>query len=179
MSTNVMSVRFSWLTPSALPDPGHFFEVVMTAEPEYPHGRRGMWMSRCWDYGRANGADGLLCLDGDTAVDPVDVAVMCAAIEEDAESVHTAPVRLYPPYGEWIWAHGRDYYTQECVTEGINLFGFAFTWLPGSLLDDCVDAGLEGWRFPLVNKKVSGVAREASYRVSLVPEVWPAHLNWG
>jgi hypothetical protein len=177
--TGVMSVRFSWQTPSALPDPGHFFEVVMTGDAEHPHGRRGMWMSRCWDYAQAHEADGLLCLDGDTAVDPVDVAVMCEAIENDDVSVHTTPVRLYPPYDEWHWAHGRNHYTQECVIKGINLFGFAFTWLPGSLLNACVDAGLENWVFPMVNKNVSAIAQEKRYKVNLVPNVWPVHVHWG
>lgn len=177
MSGNIASVRFSWQKPSVLPDPGRFFEVVMTGSPEYPHGRRGMWMSRCWEYAREHGADGMLCLDGDTAVDPVDVAVMGSAIDEDDKAVHTTPVRLYPPYGDWFWAHGHDEYTQECVTEGINLFGFAFTYLPGGLLDACTEAGLEEWIFPLVNKRVSSVARKLRLRVNLVP-MSPTHLNW-
>lgn len=177
MSGNILAVRYSWQKPSSLPDPGRFFEAVMTADAEHPHGRRGMWMSRCWKYGREHGADGMLCLDGDTAVDPVDVAVMCHAIDEDDKAVHTTPVRLFPPYGDWTWAHGRDSYTQECVTEGINLFGFAFTYLPGPLLNTCVAVGLESQVFPEVNKFVSRIARQSGCRVNLVP-MSPTHLNW-
>jgi hypothetical protein len=175
----VFAVRFSWQTPTSLPRPGAFFEVTMGADAEHPHGRRGLWMARCWDYALGMGASGLLCLDGDTAVDLVDVAAMGVAIEDDPDAVHVAPVRLYPPGEGWVWAHGRDRYTQVLVAEGINLFGFAFTYLPGGLLDACVEAGLAGWEFPLVNKRVSAVAEKLGCRVRLVGGVFPVHLNWG
>lgn len=174
----VYAVRFSWQTPSALPSPGRFFEVVMTADAEHPHGQRGMWMSRCWDFAQTQGAEGMLCLDGDTAVEPADVAAMGQDIENDPDAVHTTPVRLYPPGKTWEWAHGRDYYSQRRVTQGINLFGFAFTYLPGSLLNACVDAGMEEWVFPLVNKNLCAVAQKQRCRVHLVDCVFPTHLHW-
>ena len=93
---DVVCARVDWdRTALNMPVPGRFHTTHITPEPGYPFGRKGLVLTRVW---AALGGDaaGMLTLDGDVAVDPVDHAAMMASIDTGPEMVWVAPVACGP-----------------------------------------------------------------------------------
>lgn len=161
-----------------------FHEVRVRPEPEYPAGRKGLALKGAWvQLGRKAGADGMLVLDGDVAIDPGHVRAMFAAIAGRPEIVHTAPVKLWPvstSRPDWHWAHWEDHPSQD-IDGKANYFSFCFTYLPAQLLEACINArpkGLADWTYPNVDASVSAQARRMGLGAWVVRDCYPVHVHW-
>jgi hypothetical protein len=156
-------------------------EVYVDPEPDYPVGQKGHVLASFWeclsDWPRHNG---MLIVDGDVVIDPIDLAAMNTSIMSAPEDVHAAPTRLWPistKLSTWIWGHGHDVYG-GASDEPVTRFTFCCTYLPGELIEACIDQGMHDWLYPNVDKKVSQVAAELGFEVHLVEGATPKHLNF-
>jgi hypothetical protein len=177
----LLKLRMSWMEKTTLPNPGRFHDCVLQPSPQWPAGQRGLALSRVWELLHGPMTAGMLTLDGDVAVDPLQVSMMARAIAADTDSVHVAPVRLWPRsthVGGWIWGHGRDRYTSRFQREDLHRFTFSFTYLPRNLIEACIMEGLPEWAYPEVDRKVSRVAEAKGFRVNVVTSCQPVHLNF-
>jgi hypothetical protein len=124
---------------------------------------------------------GMLILDGDVAVDPLDTSTMMRAIGANPDIVHTAPVRIWPvstKRGHWVWAHSKGGKSQEDTDEP-NRFSFGFTYLPRALIESCIEAGLRSWTYPHVDLNMSKRAVELGMRITVVRDgCSPKHCNY-
>lgn len=191
--TEVACVRVIWdrkafdmppvryLDSAKVPRVLRFHPLHVVPEVEYPAGRKGLALAGAWRYfGIKGGADGLLILDGDVAIDPVMAEKMLNAIGREPGSVHTAPVRLWPVSTgrpDWVWAHWEKEASQE-IDLNPRYFSFNFTWLPRKLIEGCLTDGLERWTFPNCDACVSAMARKMKMPVRVVTEIEPLHLHW-
>jgi hypothetical protein len=154
--------------------------VHIGPEASHPFGRKGLALAGAWRQLKSNSTDGMLILDGDVAVDILDMAAMNASIHVEPDAVHIAPVRLWPASsGEpsWVWAHWEDDMTQE-PCDSPRRFSFCFTYLPRRLIDACLKAGLETWTFPHVDRLVSVEARKQGIPVRVVQGCTPKHVHF-
>jgi hypothetical protein len=157
-------------------------ELHLGLDPNHPFGRKGLALEQAWQQLAPADCAGMLILDGDTLIDPQDYALMCEAIESDPAAVHVAPARIWPASKPelrgWSYAHWSKGPTQQLETEGIEFFTFNFTYLPASLLQASIKAGLKGWQFPLVDSRVSRCARMNRIPVHVVTGATVKHLNY-
>lgn len=157
-----------------------YHSVHVMPEPEYPVGRRGLVMASAWKQLSA-GADGMLCLDGDVVIDPIDHAAMFAAIDKESTAVHVAPVKLWPistHLDGWVWGHGQDgrFTTKDPARP--DIFTFCYTYLPRQLIEACIKSGMEEWYYPGVDKQVSRVCHETGVSIRVVWGAQPKHCNF-
>jgi hypothetical protein len=179
----IVNVRLDWNhTAIPLRIGAKFFTVEICPQPEYPFGRKGLALARIWEQVGSGRADGMLILDGDVAIDPLDYGHMLDAIETRPDSVHTAPVMLWPVSTHldvWVWGHGRaGRYSQEYTDDDLDMFTFCFTYLPGKLLETCLQDGLDSWVYPHVDANVCARAQQIGTPVHLVRDARPKHLNY-
>lgn len=176
----IICVRMCWQgTAPPLPAPG-FHNLTWYPEPDHPFGRRGLAMLRGWSQLSSPATAGMLCLDGDVAIDPHDRATMFAAIDARPAAVHVGPVRIWPASTKqpgWTWGHGRGQLTRENVPDP-DIFGFSFTYLPRALLESCEQVGMRGWCYPRVDVKVRQRASAIGIKAYTVPGCFPKHLNF-
>jgi hypothetical protein len=180
-------VRVCWngtQIPFRLPQ---FHDVHVLPEPGFPFGRKGLALAGAWRQLNADIATGMLVLDGDVAVDLIDLTAMVDAIRKEPEAVHVAPARLwkvsFAPARDWVWAHWADGEepSQLLAREDIRRFSFCFTYLPRLLIERCIKAGMEKWTFPLVDRHVSLTAWESqrpAFDVRIVDGCNPKHLHF-
>jgi hypothetical protein len=156
--------------------------IYVDPEPDFPVGRKGLVLARTWQTLNDDGKiKGMIVLDGDVAIDPIDVGFMYAAIDETPEDIITAPVRLWPVSTKlegWIWGHGHDVYGPNLDDGPTTRFSFGYTYLPGALLDKCIEKGMKEWVYPDVDRSVSKVAADMGLTVRLLKEATPKHLNF-
>lgn len=163
--------------PIRLPD---FHELHIGPEPGYPAGRKGLQLAGAWRQLAGATTDGLLLLDGDVAVDALDLAAMRHAIHAEPGIVHTAAVRLWPKSTKragWIWGHWAREPGQK-MTRAPWRFSFCFTYVPRAVIEQALEDGLESWTFPWVDREMSCAARAAAVRVSVVPNCTPKHIHF-
>jgi hypothetical protein len=177
------SVRVEWDRQApACPLPPTFHRIRVLPEPGWPLGRKGLALAGAWQQMAGPNTDGMLILDGDVAIDPLDLAAMRAAIHDEPRSVLTAPARLWPAstnLPEWSWAHwGTPGQSQVLDPGPVTRFSFCFTWLPRRLIHACMAAGLDIWTFPRVDQLVSQEAVRQRIPVRLVAGCWPKHLHY-
>jgi hypothetical protein len=55
--------------------------------------------------------------------------------------------------------------------------GLRFTYVPGNLLEACLQDGLDGWASPHVDAYVCARARQIGTPVLLVQDARPKHFN--
>lgn len=182
MAETVILIRLNW-DRTALPGlcPPGFYTTHVTPTSEYPRGRKGLVLVNSWRALSDKDMAGMVILDGDVAIDPVDVGAMLAAIEREPGAVHVAPVRLWPVSTKaagWVWGHGRDNTFTQRDVEHPDSFGFGFTYLPRDLICAAIKAGLPKWCYPGVDGKVGGIARENGIPVRVVRGASPKHLNF-
>jgi hypothetical protein len=176
----MVCVRVDWdrtAIPLRIPN---FHVIRLAPEAAYPFGRKGAALAGAWRQLSGGQTDGMLILDGDVAVDLLDVAAMRAAIHVEPSVVHTAPVRLWPAslHGpSWVWAHW-DYDPGQENIASPRRFSFCFTYLPRALIGACIKGGLEEWTFPHVDRLVSKQAEEGKVPVRVVPDCFPKHLHF-
>lgn len=178
---NVLMVRIIWnheFIP--LPRLEGFKNLYIEPTADYPAGEKGKALACAWEELTQANTSGIVMLDGDTVIDPLDSAIMGDSITEMPNAVHVAPVRLWPhstKFSTWVWAHGIGNYTQADVEE-IDMFTFNFTYLPRSLMETCIHRGMKTWRYPHVDHRVVDVARETLTPMKLVKNCYPKHLNF-
>jgi hypothetical protein len=184
----VLLVRIDWdRTAIPLHLPG-WHQLHVGPEPVWPFGRKGLALTRAWrqlagaKFNRelAGTPAGMLLLDGDVAVDPLDVRAMMDAVEETPGAVLVAPVRLWPvstKIPRWVWGHGRGEFGQDDVDDP-DCFTFCFTYLPAALIEACIAAGLDEWAYPEVDRAVVEVARKTRAVVRVVRGAAPKHLHY-
>jgi hypothetical protein len=179
----VILVRVDW-DRTAIPLgrlPGRWHTLHLAPEPDYPFGRKGLALLRTWQQIQLSKQEaGLVILDGDVAIDPVDYHAMMRAIPKEPGAVHVAPVRLWPKStqrSDWYWAHHRGEASQEPCDDP-TVFSFNFTYLPRALLDACRQAGMAKWTFPTCDSHVTEVAAKMHLPVRVVHDATPKHLHY-
>jgi hypothetical protein len=177
----LVTIRTIWNNQKLnLPSMYGFRDIHMNSSDEYPVGRKGHVLARTWEQLADPETAGMLILDGDVAVDPLDCGAMGDAIKAHPEIVHVAPIRLWPASTHletWVWGHGWGQYSQGW-TKKINWFTFGFTYLPARLIVLAITAGLADWHYPNVDKRVCAVANTHGIEVKLVNDCHPKHCNF-
>jgi len=177
---DIVCARFDWDRQSIKLPLARYHAIHIMPEPGYPCGRRGLAMMGAWSQ-LGEGCEGMLCLDGDVAIDPVDHDAMFAAIDKEPGAVHVAPVKLWPTSTHldgWVWGHGQNARFSAKDPSHPDCFTFCFTYLPRCLLELCIKAGMDEWMYPGVDKKVSEVARGFSIPIRVVRNCQPKHVNF-
>jgi hypothetical protein len=176
----LVCVRVDWdrtAIPLKLP---HFHTIRLAPEAAHPFGRKGAALAGAWRQLSGRNTDGMVILDGDVAVDLLDVAAMRASVHVKPAAVHVAPVRLWPASTHaqgWHWGHWDDAPTQDLVGN-VRRFSFCFTYLPRDLIGRCIRNGLEQWTFPHVDRMVSLQAQAAKTEIVVVEGCTPKHLHF-
>lgn len=169
---DIVCVRSVW-NHTGLPAPRlpgvRLHELHYGPEPGYPFGRRGLALATAWQQLGA-GADGMLVLDADVAIDPCDMAAMLKAVRERPEDIHVAPVKLWPAStmrDGWVWGHDPP--------GAPTRWTFSFTYLPKALLEG---RNLRGWTFPAVDTRLAEQAVRMGIPVRVVADCHPKHMHY-
>jgi hypothetical protein len=177
-------VRVNWdKTAPEFRMPGtRWFDLHVGPEPGWPFGRKGLALDGAWRQLRSRGCAGMLVLDGDVAVDPLDYAAMGGAIHADPRAVHVGPVRLWPASTmreSWAWGHWRTGAGpgQEWCEEP-DRWTFGFTFLPRRLLHAAGREGLRDWAFPGVDLRMAATAKKWGIPARVVPGCYPKHMHY-
>lgn len=160
-------------------------DLQIVPDPGHPFGRKGLALARGWQLLGKGRATGMIILDGDVAIDPLDEVAMARAIKQAPHAVQIAPARLWPKSSGrpgWIWGHWGpsgehsdiDPYLRH-VTEQVTRFSFCYTYLPAALLEL---ADLPRWTFPYVDQEISRAAVKRGIARELVRDCWPKHLHY-
>jgi len=185
---NFVFCRLIW-EKSGPPFPFHmprtrWHDLYLCPEPGAPFGRKGRAVEGAWKQLAERGTNGLLLMDGDVVIDPLDFAGMLTAIAQAPELVHVAPARLWPASTQqdsWTWAHWADGHGQtQHWTDTPDRFSFNFTYLPRKLIVRAMQhkPPLNTWQFPNVDQRMSQVAKECGIKAKVVPNCWPKHLHY-
>jgi hypothetical protein len=183
MSTRVVFVRVVWdkqAVPFRLPGI-RMFDLHVGPEPGYPYGRKGLALLGAWRQLRTEHCTGMVVMDGDVVIDPLDTAVMLETVGRYPDDVWTAPVRLWPASTQresWVWGHwnGQGPSQQPCADP--TFFSFCFTYIPRRVIDQAASMGLDRWTFPGVDRRMSLAARAARVPVRVVDGCTPKHLHY-
>lgn len=161
--------------------PGRWHTLRLTPEPDWPFGRKGLALLRTWQQIQMSRQEaGMVILDGDVAIDPVDYQAMMGSITREPGAVHAAPVRLWPrstQWKAWTWAHHRGEPSQNDCDDP-TVFSFSFTYLPRALIEGCGRAGMAKWTFPTCDSKVTQIAAQLHLPVRVVRDAHPTHLHY-
>lgn len=180
---NCLFVRFNW-DHQALPyDPSQvgvtFKDIHLQPTPAFPVGRKGLALVSYWEQmQRMRPYLGILIMDGDVALDPLDIHIMRIYIGESPDAVVTAPIRLWYE-GEWFWSHrGAANLLNTEEPDEIHFFSFGFTYIPAALIETAGDAGLHSESYPYVDEFVSKVAMKMGLKIILAEGCTPKHLHF-
>lgn len=181
-SAQTVRVRIRWKGRALDYRPPRFHELDVMPESGAPFGRKGRQILGAWLQLAGRDTAGMILLDGDVAIDPLDLAAMNHAIATDPAAVHVAPVRNWSvstARGEWEWGHwpfGTEP-GQELRTAG--RFSFGFTYLPRTMFDrGRGPSGWDSWHYPWCDRNASELARRLRLAVHLVPGCHPKHLHY-
>jgi hypothetical protein len=178
--TKVVHVRIDW-DHTAIPMRHDFFTLRMGPSDDYPFGQKGHVLLRAWEQLASDGTSGMLILDGDVAIDPEDLQAMHNCIDMDPLSVWTAPVKIWPistHREEWTWGHWAEGKPNQDILDSPDFFTFCFTYLPLELINDCKEAGMDGWTYPNVDRWTSLTASSTRMTIRVADNCWPKHLNY-
>lgn len=179
----IITVRVNWdNTAVPIKLPGKFFEMHVDPSAEYPFGQKGKTIAGAWrQLNTDKNMDGMLIIDGDVAIDPIDYQNMLSAIHYHHDMVVVAPARIWPASTkrkDWSWAHWSVEPSQKLETENIRWFSFNFTYLPKKVLKQALTDGLRRWTYPVVDKSMSTAAFDAGVPVFVAEDVHTCHLNF-
>jgi hypothetical protein len=179
----IICVRMNW-DNKAIPIriPGAFYTLHVDPSSAFPFGQKGMVLAGAWkQLDPDNKMDGMLIIDGDVAIDPLDLSNMLAAIHHHDKMVVVAPARIFPistKRSEWSWAHWSVKASKEMETKNIRWFSFNFTYLPRRVIEQALTDNLVAWTYPSVDKRMSDAAFKAGVGVYVAESVYPKHLNF-
>jgi len=188
--TPIICVRLDWdRTAVRLPAglPGRWHTLHYGPEPGHPHGRRGLAVGSAWKRlttAPAHDAAGLLMMDGDVVIDPVDYQEMQESIASRPVWVWVAPIRLWPAstgLDDWVWGHwpgGPQNRSQRLQYDDIAWWGLGMTYLPRRLIARCLRDGLRNWEYPNVDSCINQRAQALGLDVGVVATCEPKHLNY-
>jgi hypothetical protein len=180
----IICIRLNWNhTAMPLGMARKFFTLEVNPEAAYPFGRKGLALAQAWKQLAIPDTAGMLLLDGDVAIDPLDQEHMLKAIDKEPHNVvHTAPVILWPVSTHleyWVWGHGGNgRYTQVDNNTDLDMFTFCYTYLPRKLVESCVENGLAQWTYPTVDYNVCKEAKSIKMGINVVRDAKPKHLNY-
>jgi hypothetical protein len=179
----IICVRINWHeTAASIPVPGQFYTLHVSPTNEFPFGEKGKALAGAWKQLNPNNVmDGMLILDGDVAIEPIDMTNMLTAIHHHDKMVVVAPARIWPistKRKQWSWAHWSDKPSQIMETENIHWFSFNFTYLPKKLIDQALHDGLVSWTYPRVDMHFSETAVRVKIPVYVAEHVYPKHLHF-
>lgn len=161
-----------------------FRKVDIIPTNEHPLGRKGYTLTQCWKTMKESHTKGMLILDGDVAIDPVDFALMYNAMRADNDAIHIGPSRIWPKstgHPDWIWAHrkfGTTYKDWKEFRTDVDTASFCFTYIPARVINACISSGMEKWIYPEVDKSVFEIARKLEIRYNVVEGCYPKHMNF-
>lgn len=180
---SVLFCRFNW-EHSALPyNPSikdvTFKDIHLSATPAFPVGRKGLALISYWEQmQRMRPYIGMVLMDGDVAIDPLDVRIMQICIMESPKAVLTAPIRLWYG-GDWYWSHrGADNELDKFDPDAISFFSFGFTFLPKALLDKAAETGIASECYPYVDEFMSNLAMTMGLEIKLADGCTPKHMHF-
>jgi hypothetical protein len=181
--SRVVFVRVVWDRQAyPLKIPGvRMFDLHIGPEPGAPYGRKGAALAGAWRQLATRQCTGMLIMDADVAVDPLDVSVMLQAVGNQPEVVHTAPIRLWPESTQrrtWVWGHWDASGPGQADCPEPTFFSFGLTYLPRKAINRAVRDGLKEWTFPGVDSRVSRSAAAAGVPVRVVENCWPKHMHF-
>lgn len=190
---NLICVKVIWEGAEPVPSmTSPFHDILIRREVEHPKGRKGLTMARAWEQMSAPLDAGMLILDSDVAIDPVDLNVMVAHIVTDRDAVWTARAKLWPVsthLPSWVWGH-RKAAPEGASNEDIirqwqtdiddpDWFTFNFTYLPRFLIESAIKRGMKKWHYPNVDRLMHELAKELDIRVRVVRgDCSPKHINF-
>ena len=159
-----------------------WFDLHIDPDANHPFGRKGYALDTAWHTLGTKECAGMLLMDADVSIDPLDYASMGEAVNDEPTAVHTAPVRLWPASTQrpsWIWGHwcddcGRG--QQLCLKP--DRFTFSFTYLPRRVLEGAARDGLKSWTFPGVDMHMAASAKRLGIPVRVVAECFPKHMHY-
>lgn len=183
MAARVVFVRVVWdrqAIPLHLPGV-RMFDLHIGPEPGWPYGRKGAALAGAWRQLGTRQCTGMLIMDADVAIDPLDASVMLQAIGQAPDVVHTAPIRLWPESTQrpsWVWGHWDADGPSQQLCDAPTSFSFGLTYLPRRAIDRAIRDGLERWTFPGVDGRMSRAAAAAGCPVRVTGNCWPKHLHF-
>lgn len=176
-----VALRVVWNNESPATRGLGYRDLHVNPEPSFPFGRKGLAFQRAWeDIGLSNESVGMLILDGDVAIDPMDNRGMHDHIWNDPNSVWVAPARIWPVShlgNAWTWGHGKGVFTQEDVIDP-DMFSFCFTFLPAALMNYAIQEELAEWVYPEVDKQMWETARKYNFQVRVARDCAPKHMHY-
>lgn len=176
-------VRLNWNdTALKIPTPGKFHNLLIAPTLDNPFGEKGRVIAGAWkQLNPDNKMDGMLILDGDVAIEPIDLTNMFRAIHNHDQMVVVAPARIWPKSTQkkvWTWAHWSKEPSQTMETENIRWFSFNFTYFPKKVIEQAIGDGLVNWKFPRCDMRMSDAAFHAGVKVFVAEDVYPKHMNY-
>jgi hypothetical protein len=179
----IICVRMNWnRTAPSINVPGEFYMLHVDPSAEYPFGEKGKTLAGAWkQLNPDNVMEGMLILDGDVAIEPIDLSNMLGAIHHHDGMVVVAPARIWPvstKRKQWSWAHWATKPSQIMETENIRWFSFNFTYLPKKLIEQALSDGLRSWTYPRVDMRFSESAFKSGIPVYVAENVHPKHLHF-
>lgn len=184
-TVETVRVRVRWKGRGLDYRPPRFHDLDIHPEPGAPFGRKGAQMLGAWQQLAGPAVTGMLVLDGDVAIDPVDLAAMNHAVAAEPAAVHVAPVRNWQAStgrGEWEWAHWPFGTEPGTELRQPGRFSFGFTYLPRAMFEDwrahADRGGWPEWHYPWCDRNASELARRLKLRVMLVNGCHPKHVHF-
>jgi hypothetical protein len=189
--TDLVCLRMIWRGGVVGPTMQPFREARVESEAAWPVGRKGLVIHSMWKQLSKPTSDGMLIMDGDVVIDPVDLTSMLTHVATDINAVWVAPIRLWPRSTHlpgWVWGHRKPTpegaTTDEVMTawqEDIDdptWFTFCFTFLPRALVEQCCKDGMRNWIYPHVDQHVHETSTKMGLRVKVVRAgCHPRHVN--
>jgi hypothetical protein len=164
--------------------PTPFRKIDIHPTNEYPVGRKGYTLAKCWRTMKETHTSGMLILDSDVAIDPTDFQHMYNAMRHDSSAIQIGRALIWPKstgYSTPVWAHrkfGTSFDEWKKDRDDVDTASFCFTYLPSKLLEACISGGMDDWTFPSVDMQVFQTARRIGTRFKVVPNCHPKHLNY-
>ena len=191
-SINLICVKVSWMGYCVNSMETPFHHIRVDPEPTHPKGRKGLVLASAWRQMHGPTDAGMLILDADVVVEPTDLQTMIGHVITDREAVWVGRAKIWPRsthLPSWVWGHRKpapEGMTPQQIIEfwqtdidDPDWFTFCFTYLPKSLIEAAVKAGMKNWHYPNVDKNMHELAKKLGYRVRVVRgDCSPKHINF-
>lgn len=177
-------LQICWRGLAPYGTPNGFTKVDILPSNKYPLGQKGLTLSECWLQMSDNACQGMLILDADVVIDPVDMEAMWSCMVSDPSAIWLAPARLWPKstgYPSWVWAHrkfGTGMDEWQASRTDVDTGSFCFTYIPRALIEICMSNGLNRWIYPNVDDNMFRMARQNEIVFRIAKGCAPKHMNY-